>query len=166
MLVGIVLLLVALSTTMAFKYRPLTVPYGHCSEVYRHYAGRADLDVAFVKGYRIGDSIAVDVTTITASDSASWERLLREMNVKEGTIDRMQKLAEANKTTMTMFRCQKNHPEINHKIIASPYDLVFCSPLEKNVYVFDITSDKQVEPLILVYFRLIDKYKKRNEATT
>ena len=54
-------------------------PSGEVGEVYRRYCNRDDIRVEFFKDFRIDDSTIVDVTTLTAKDSASWEALLREM---------------------------------------------------------------------------------------
>ena len=48
-----------------------TKRYTAVSEVYLRYKDRDDLRVAFVKDYRVDDSTVVDVTTLTARDSAS-----------------------------------------------------------------------------------------------
>ncbi|MBR3829611.1 MAG: hypothetical protein IKJ40_10035, partial [Bacteroidales bacterium] len=80
--ITIILSLVALMLVLA-SLAVSAKRHANVSEVYRRYKDRDDLSVAFVKDYRIGDSIIVDVTTIEATDSASWESLLREMNVNE-----------------------------------------------------------------------------------
>ena len=72
---GLKFLLLAFASILvvvAVKYWPRVLTPDQCSEVYRRYKDRDNLSVAFVKDYRIGDSITVDVTTITAPDSAGW----------------------------------------------------------------------------------------------
>ena len=66
-------------------------PSGEVGEVYRRYCNRDDIRVEFFKDFRVNDSITVDVTTLTAKDSASWEALLREMNIPKSQIDILKK---------------------------------------------------------------------------
>lgn len=65
--------------------RPL--PASECSEAYRRYAGREGLDASFLKDYPVNDSVAVDVTLIRATDSASWYNLLCDFHVSQELLD-------------------------------------------------------------------------------
>ena len=117
--------------------------HANVSEVYRRYKDRDDLSVAFVKDYRIGDSIIVDVTTITAKDSASWEQLQREMNQSENMIKQRRELVNEGRYLLYDYYCEIGHPE--HRI---PYEegrccLVFLNFKEKTIYIFHITSHEQ-----------------------
>ncbi|MBQ6238493.1 MAG: hypothetical protein IJK07_09795, partial [Bacteroidales bacterium] len=136
---GLKFLLLAFASILvvvAVKYWPRVLTPDQCSEVYRRYKDRDNLSVAFVKDYRIGDSITVDVTTITAPDSAGWEQLLREMNVKEGTIEINNRLVREGKHTATTILSAKGYPEKRVSIdTTTSVDLVFFVYSEKCVYV-------------------------------
>ena len=136
---------IALATSVAALCRACDrrVVESECSEVYRRYKDRDDLSVAFVKDYRIGDSITVDVTTITAKDSASWEQLQREMNQSENMIKQRRELVNEGRYLLYDYYCEIGHPE--HRI---PYEegrccLVFLNYTEKTIYIFHITSHEQ-----------------------
>ena len=153
---------VAFATSVAALCRACDrrVVESECSEVYRRYKDRDNLSVAFVKDYRIGDSITVDVTTITAPDSAGWEQLLREMNVKEGTIEINNRLVREGKHTATTILSAKGYPEKRVSIdTTTSVDLVFFVYSEKCVYVFDANSIDQAHA-IADYKRLetVEKY--------
>ena len=136
-LITVALAVVSLTVTLAVKYYPHTLPSERCGEVYRRYAQRDDLKVGFVKDYRINDTITVDVTTITAPDSASWEALLREMNVNEVTIAIQR---ETMKSAATYYSA-KGHPEERVSIKKVPeFDLVVLSVKELTIYSFDVES--------------------------
>ena len=117
--------------------------YAKVSEVYLHYKDRADLKVGFVKDFRIDDSTTVDVTTLTAKDSAGWEALLREMNRSEETIKQMREDVDNDNNPITMYPCEIGHPEL----ICSDPDkdkwLVFMMHTERTVYVFQTINEKQ-----------------------
>ncbi len=119
-------------------------PSGEVGEVYRRYCNRDDVRVEFFKAFRIDDSTTVDVTTLTAKDSASWEALLREMNIKEGTIRKQTEAVKSGKTALTEYYCMNNHPEqrINVKE-CSDFDLVIFSFNEYVTYIFDVNTIEQ-----------------------
>ncbi len=113
------------------------------SEVYNRYKDRSDLRVAFVKEYRIDDSTTVDVTTLTAKDSASWENLLREMNYPEMLIKIMNENLRNGNRGVGNYYCKKGLPETRTKIDVPNSQLVIVSPFEKCFYIFDVISKEQ-----------------------
>ncbi len=128
---------------VAVKYLPALLCGGGESEVYHRYEHRDDLKVGFVKDYRVDDSTTVDVTTLTAKDSAGWEALLREMNVSDLIIEICNKAAKKGNYTVAFYNCKKNHPEQHTEIDIPNTDYVLYSYKEYTLYVFDITSRKQ-----------------------
>lgn len=71
--VGIVLL--AVSATLVWKYRPRTVPVEECSELYRRYSDSSHICASYIKDFRVNDSLTLDVTVLEALDSAGWDTL-------------------------------------------------------------------------------------------
>ena len=136
--------LLAVATVLVVKYWHHTLPAEECGEVYCRYSNRDDLKVSFLKDFRINDSTTVDVTTITAKDSASWEALLREMNIKEGTIRKQTEAVKSGKTALTEYYCMNNHPEQRIKVKeCSDFDLVIFSFNEYVTYIFDVNTIEQ-----------------------
>ena len=164
---GLKFLLLAIASILvvvAVKYRPRVLTPDQCSEVYRRYKDRDGLSVAFVKDYSIGDSITVDVTTIEAKDSASWESLLRGMNVTEESINENKKLVLEGKHTASTRLSAKGYPEKRVSIdTTTSVDLVFISYNEKCVYVFDVNSIDQA--LAIADYKLIETVEKNNNKT-
>ena len=120
--------LLAVAAVLVVKYWHHTLPAEECGEVYCRYSNRDDLKVSFLKDFRIDDSTTVDVTTITAKDSASWEALLREMNIKEGTIRKQTEAVKLGKTAVTEYYCMNIHLEQRIKVKECPdFDLVIYS---------------------------------------
>ena len=68
-------LLLALAAGWVFCCSSRTVPLEECSELYRHYAGSKGIEATFVQGYRLNDSVRVDVTFLQATDSVGWNQL-------------------------------------------------------------------------------------------
>ena len=136
---------IALATSVAALCRACDrrVVESECSEVYRRYKDRDDLSVAFVKDYRVGDSITVDVTTITAPDSASWEQLLREMNMPDFFIRQYYEKTRQGHPGLGFYNCPHNQPEKSCEIDTEDIDLVFYFFDEKTFYIFDVQNKEQ-----------------------
>ena len=51
------------------------------SEYYTRYAGAEGINAAFVKDYRVNDTLRLDVTVLEVTDSAVWEQVCGELGV-------------------------------------------------------------------------------------
>lgn len=112
------------------------------SEVYNRYKDRDDLRVAFVKEYRIDDSTTVDVTTLTAKDSASWESLMREMNKPESLIELMRKAVDEGRYNVTGYYCEVEHPELTTPYKEGNSWYVILNPTERTIYIYQLSNCK------------------------
>ncbi|MBQ3949298.1 MAG: hypothetical protein II661_02385 [Bacteroidales bacterium] len=112
------------------------------SEVYNRYKDRSDLRVAFVKDYRIDDSTTVDVTTLTAKDSASWESLMREMNKPESLIELMRKAVDEGRYNVTGYYCEVEHPELTTPYKEGNSWYVILNPTERTIYIYQLSNCK------------------------
>lgn len=50
--------------------------------LYRQYASRPDLTVAQVTGFQLGNTVRVDVVILVADDSAAWQGLKTEFDIR------------------------------------------------------------------------------------
>ena len=155
-----IILAIAALASLAVTVGVVVHRHNSVSEVYKQYAGRPDLKVGFVKDYRIDDSITVDVTTITAKDSAGWRWLMETMNPNPLIDSLHRESQEKEHITLSMYICPKGKPEIHYCNDTISYDIVIYSPMEKYIYVFDIINERQVEPLFKAYFHLLLKQSK------
>lgn len=112
------------------------------SEVYNRYKDRSDLRVAFVKDYRIDDSTFVDVTTLTAKDSAGWESLMREMNKPESLIELMRKAVDEGRYNVTGYYCEVEHPELTTPYKEGNSWYVILNPTERTIYIYQLSNCK------------------------
>ena len=53
------------------------------SETYKRYADTDGMNVAFIKDFRINDTLCVDVTLIEAADSNGWNRLMEDFSLQK-----------------------------------------------------------------------------------
>lgn len=51
-------------------------------ELYKRYASRPDITVAQVSGFRLGDSVRVDVVLMVADNEAAWQQMKKEFKLK------------------------------------------------------------------------------------
>ena len=108
-LVVLLLLLVECAALWVFRSCPRTLSESQCSEVYRRYAHVPGVEAAFVKGFPINDTVAVDVTLLHAADSAGWDSLMMVFHIPK----EMLYMAKAN-PDITIFTnlVLREHPEI------------------------------------------------------
>ena len=149
---GIKFLLLAIASILvvvAVKYWPRVLTPDQCSEVYRRYKDRDGLHVAFVKDYSIGDSIIVDVTTIEATDSANWDKLLRDLNVHEYTISLNRQYVQDGKSPVSTSYRLKDNPSQKSTDNDNPNNtLMVTAYREQIVYFFSIDSKNQTHNIM------------------
>lgn len=80
--VGVILLVEVAAITLWNQWDRI-FPSHTVSEVYTKYADADGIRAAFVKDYRINDTVSVDVTFLEATDSASWAILCRDFAIPE-----------------------------------------------------------------------------------
>ena len=135
--------LLAVAAVLVVKYWHHTLPAEECGEVYCRYSNRDDLKVSFLKDFRIDDSTTVDVTTLTAKDSAGWESLQREMNRSEETIELAREGINNGNHPITMYPCETGHPERRCSDPDKNKWLVIMMHTERTIYVFHTIDEKQ-----------------------
>ena len=117
--------------------REYLFPSDEVSEVYTRYADDESIDASFIKGYRVNDTLFVDVTLLQAKDSAGWERLLNDFHL-ENVIDTS---AYRQPHSFSISRVSKEDPT---KRISNP-DETFCSlvafPFEKEIHIYSTEDD-------------------------
>lgn len=76
-----VILAVALGVITLVHRWHRVFPSDEVSDIYMKYAEREDIDVSFVKKYRVNDTVFVDVTLLEAKDTTAWEELCSELHI-------------------------------------------------------------------------------------
>ena len=67
--------------TLCVKLWPRTVPFEQCSEIYQKYAHTPGIDAAFVKDYRINDTVTIDATLLKAKDTNAWNNICKDFDI-------------------------------------------------------------------------------------
>ena len=74
-------LLIELAVLTLWKRPYWFFPTHEVSEYYTRYAGTDGINAAFVKDYRINDTLLLDVTVLEVTDSAVWEQTCSELGL-------------------------------------------------------------------------------------
>jgi hypothetical protein len=74
-------LLIELAAFTLWKRWYWFFPTHAVSEYYTHYAGAEGINAAFVKDYRVNDTLLLDVTVLEFTDSAVWEQTCAELGL-------------------------------------------------------------------------------------
>lgn len=146
------IVLVCVAVTLAFVlHRPRMLPLDQCSEVYRHYCKADGIDATFIKDYDLGDSIAVDVTVLTATDSVGWLRLTTDFNIQTEKIEQLMSITSTSVTSALFPKGQYDQPA-DTALTANDLLLLYYS--QRTFYIFELRSEEQ--------FAAIMRYKYRN----
>ena len=71
------------------------------SELYKRYASRQDLTVAQVSGFKLNDSVRVDVVLVVADNERAWQQLKKELDIRgeEGVTSWLGEMKQPSKRT-------------------------------------------------------------------
>ncbi len=147
--------LLAVGGAVLVKRCPRTVPLEECSELYRRYAGAEGLEVSFVQGYRLNDSVRVDVTLLQATDSTAWVGLTEDVWPKENysSTEREIIMKMVNKTPVVIVSSPKGHlglpPDTNYL----DNDLVAVCKEKRIVSIFHIECESQIKTIMKYHLK-------------
>ena len=151
LLVWLLLCGLAVAAAFALKQCHRTLPESQCSEVYRRYAHVPGVEAAFVKGFPINDTVAVDVTLLRATDSAGWDFMIDAFGLPTEVLETVKESSEFN---IWVWRSPKNEPE--KRIILSSQnkdsilEIVVISFAEHQIGIFH-SGSKEEEDAIMNY---------------
>ena len=135
---------VAVAVVCMAKYRPRTVPWDECSELYRQYSDVPGVKATFVKDYPVNDTVSVDVTLLQATDSAGWERLICDFNIH--ALDEIEQYIDAGQDITTI----RLIPEDMNDTTNTNKHVLAISFLNKSICIFH-TSDRAQRDAVRMY---------------
>ncbi len=77
---AVVLVLALLAITVAYKWHSI-FPDGRVSQLYIKSSNVEGLSASFVEGYRVNDTLSLDVTLLETRDSVAWKWVCDELNI-------------------------------------------------------------------------------------
>lgn len=115
-------------------------------KLYKQYASRNDLTVAQVSGFKLNDSVRVDVVLVVADNDEAWNRLKRELDIveKEGTSSWLGEL---------------NQPSKRVRWNGKPLLRVVASHSRRTVAFYCLNNEMQYDALLDYQINKIEKHK-------
>ena len=112
-------------------------PSEEVSEVYSRYANDESIDASFIKGYRVNDTLFVDVTLLEAKDSAAWERLVEDFGLTEsfGAIP--------DKPSIIARRVSKDNPYQGVQAPDEPFVNLVAVPDRREIHLYCTENEQQ-----------------------
>ncbi|MBO7101240.1 MAG: hypothetical protein J6V98_04385 [Bacteroidales bacterium] len=134
-IVTVLVLLLFTAVGVLVKRCPRTVPFEQCSELYQHYADTEGIEASFIQGYRLNDSLRVDVTLLQATDSVAWGLLMADFKIKELPPEIQQMVDQHSSITIKkLYEDQEEEP--------STYDVAAIARKEQTILIFHFDSNK------------------------
>lgn len=124
------------------------------SDLYRRYEPNPHLSVAFIEGFKVNDTLAVDVTTVTALDDEGWDTLRADFRIPELPPIFQQKI-EDGKDMLSMRFVSKTDPShtmdsvdmLNNNVIA-------ISRLKRTICIFYTSTIAEQQ---CIYYNQLEK---------
>ena len=125
----VLILLLPLMVLAACSHKQEELP------LYRQYAGRQDLTAAQVNGFRLNDTVTVDVVIVVADDSTAWQGLKEEFDIRtsEG---------------VTSWMGNIDHPQQRVKRSERPAWRAMAVHADRTIAFYRIDTEKQREALL------------------
>lgn len=148
-------LLLALAAGRVFCCSSRTVPLEECCELYQRYADTEGLEATFIQGYRINDSVRVDVTLLQATDSAAWVGLTEDVWPKDNypSAEREIIMKMVDKTPVVMVGSPKGHFGLPSDTNYLNNDLVAVCKEKRAVSIFHIECESQINAIMKYHLK-------------
>ena len=145
MWVGIALLIELAAFTLWKRWYWFFPSYS-VSELYTKYAGTEGLNVAFVKDYRVNDTVFVDVTMIEATTDSAWIMLQNDFNIPIIPEEYRDLVSSFNSIDFRL--APKINPKLPMDSIAENNNVIVTSRQNKTICVFHIYNKEQKRAII------------------
>ena len=83
----LLLCIIAVAVTTVCVTCSRTVPLSQCSDIYRRYADNPDIGAAYIKDYKLNDSLILSATVLQAKNDSGWTTLRKDFNIVITHID-------------------------------------------------------------------------------
>ena len=135
-----VCLLIVLGT-LTVKLWPRTVPFDQCSVAYQTYANQPGIRAAFIKDYRINDTVSVNVTLLEAKNDSAWTILQTDFNVP--IIPEEYRELVSNSNSVDFWLASKDNPKDRTDTIISHNNIIVMSRQMQTICICHIENKYQ-----------------------
>lgn len=111
------------------------------SDLYRRYEPNPHLSVAFIEGFKVNDTLSVDVTTVTALDDEGWDTLRHDFSLAEVPPE-MLAMFDSN-SVFTKYVPKKDYSQpMDRNLINN--DIILYSMHKGELCIFQIDFEDQI----------------------
>jgi hypothetical protein len=157
-IITIVVCLALLVVGLVVLLRPRIVSTNETSELYRRYENSEHITASFVKDFRVNDTVKVDVTMLEAKDSAGWDELLVNFNMKSYLKEAIDYI---NTTAPTVWLAPKTDYTMPKDSVLRKNDVISMWISKKTFFVFIIEDELQIKAIN--YHQYDEGIKKNNK---
>ena len=155
--ITLAIVLVGLAVSASFFLFPRQLSPEECSAEFLRYKDVEGIDASFVKDFPVNDTLAVDVTTLQATDSAGWETLKKDFHIAELSPQAIEMLKHTE-STVGVRLTPKN--DIGASCDTANLDnnyILTIDNLEHTVGIFYTKNKQEIEQIRLYYFNNLKK---------
>lgn len=128
-------------------------PRVEVGELYRRYEANPHLAITFLKNFAVGDTLAVDVTTLQALDDEGWDTLMCDFGIQPMT-PAIRAMIAAGEDIVTVRLSPRNDPKQTMDTTDRlRNDVVAISRLKHTICVFHTVTASQQDAIVLYNLR-------------
>ena len=118
------------------------------SDLYRRYEPNPHLSVAFIEGFKVNDTLAVDVTSVTALDDEGWDTLRADFRIRQ-LPEHTQNKIDSGQDIVSVRIVLKSNPAFPMDTIDMENNVVVgISRLNRVVSIFNTDTEKQIDAIL------------------
>ena len=152
--ITLAIVLVGLAVSASFFLFPRQLSPEECSAEFLRYKDVEGIDASFVKDFRVNDTLAVDVTTLQATDSVGWETLKKDFHAFP-LPENNQKKIDQGIDVISIHLAPKTDPTLpmdttdllNNNVVA-------ISRLHQTVSIFNVTTRAEMDAVRVNQFEI------------
>lgn len=144
--ITLLICLLAVGVALVVVRCPRTVPWEQCSEVYKKYSQMDGINAAYIKDYRINDTVTVGVTLLEATTDSGWAVLQGDFGLPVIPKEYEERfLGDSNRVSIKKF--PKDIPLfIGGDTLVD--DLIIVSHYKRTISHFVVHSEKQFRAIM------------------
>ena len=124
------------------------------SDLYRRYEPNPHLSVAFIEGFKVNDTLAVDVTTVTALDDEGWDTLRTDFRIPELPPLFQQKIEDGKDMLSLRFVSKTDPSHTMDSVDMLNNNVIAISRLKRTICIFYTSTIAEQQ---CIYYNQLEK---------
>ena len=124
------------------------------SDLYRRYEPNPHLSVAFIEGFKVNDTLSVDVTTVTALDDEGWDTLRADFRIPELPPLFQQKIEDGKDMLSLRFVSKTDPSHTMDSVDMLNNNVIAISRLKRTICIFYTSTIAEQQ---CIYYNQLEK---------